>query len=455
MRHVFSILAAVLLFGGAVVYQAPTAQEAVVSPEVLEVLGANPELRLYEVITGTTLWDLAGGMYGQGVNWPYIYGWNVRAGLMPVGAFKPQPGERPYHVAVKPGDLLVLASDVAAGVPEIVRPYTVATVAPVAPVSPSGAEEASTGLNWWMWIAIVALISLVYAVLKSQESEKKIAELREQVKGLFKQRADDLTRYEHNLAENKALYDRRLAELTADYELRLEEQRDIDLAARRSNMPPLPDGVRDDLMAGPPVRYEGVTEGNRGDVFQETAREMYTQLHPGASTDGLVFKTKNERRVLVSSRPGETFEVTFGDNGPREVTLVREPGWICDVEILRNGELIQELKDVCVLGFCANRIWRRMWIVGALVEPFEYAAVHSVPDWEAVRVAEQARRQQLILSAGSDGRIVAFIGDDPVLETPCIALETTDAIAFEDGVITVGERTRLASAPTAEPLIIS
>jgi len=434
--------------------QEPAAQEAVVSPEVLEVLGANPDLRLYEAITGTNLWDLASEMYGQGVNWPYIYGWNVRAGLMLVGAFESQPGAQPYYVAIQPGDLLVLAADLAAGVPEIVRPYTAATVAPAVPVSPSGAEEASSPSwlnNPWMWLTLLALVAIIFFLLDRQESKKKVTELRKQVKGLFKQCADDLTRYEHNLAENKALYDRRLAELTADYELRLTEQRDIDLAARRSNMPPLPDGVRDDLMVGPPVRYEGVTEGNRGDVFQETAREMYTQLHPGASTDGLVFRTKNERRVLVSSRPGETFEVTFGDNGPREVTLVREPGWICDVEILRNGELIQELKDVCVLGFCANRIWRRMWIVGALVEPFEYAAIHSAPDWEQVETERAARR---VTVRSADGKVVASIGNNPIVEADFVILDTVEEATNVDGDITIGERMRLrpgVTVPVAQP----
>jgi len=196
------------------------------------------------------------------------------------------------------------------------------------------------------------------------------------------------------------------------------------------------------------VHFEGVTEGNRGEVFQETAREMYTQLHPGASTDGLVFRTKNERRVLVSSRPGETFEVTFGDNEPREVTLVREPGWICDVEIFRNGELIQELKDVCVLGFCANRIWRRMWIVGALVEPFSYPAVHSMPDWQQVE-AHQAARRVTVRPLGD--KVVASIGDEQIVEGDFIVLDTADDIVPEDGAVVIGARTRLIAGST-EPV---
>jgi hypothetical protein len=416
------LVPAPLLFGGAVFQRlAPTQVE--LPPQVTEILAANPDLGLYEIVVGINTWDLSREMYDKGVDWPLIYGWNVQAGLMKVSDFESRPGNQPYHIGLRPGQKLILATSLANGIPDIVRPYAATAIVPVVSASPAVAE--ATGTNWWLWwLLFVALVMAVILFADNRRLRDTITYLRTRL---------DAT-------------DREFSDLMERHRRELEEQRAIDFAARRSNMPPLPDGVEDGVMTGPPMHFEGVTEENRNRVFNDAVRFEYQRLHQGAQTDGLVFTRTNVRHVLVSSRPGQTFQVSFGDGESREVTLVREPGWIFDATISRNGEIIQELENICVLGFCANVFeYRRSWIVGAHVEPYEYAAVHTNPNWEQVE-ADRAARRVTVRPLGD--KVVASIGENPIVEGDFIVLDTAEEATNVDGDIAIGERMRLRSGVT-------
>jgi hypothetical protein len=302
-----------------------------------------------------------------------------------------------------------------------------ASTEPATPVAMSALQApnvADSGTNWWFWLLLVATAGIIYLIVDNRRLRELVAQLQEQVQNL----------------------NRRLAEERQRFEDRLEEQRQIDFAARRANMAPLPDGVEDGVMAGPPVHFEGVTEENRNRVFDDAMISGYQRLHPGAQMGGLVFTRTNVRHVLVSSRPGQTFQVSFGDGESRPVTLGREPGGVFDATITRNGEVIQELEGICVLGFCANAFeYRRSWIVGAHVEPYEYAAVHTNPNWEQVE-ADRAARRVTVRPLGD--KVVASIGENPIVEGDFIVLDTAEEATNVDGDIAIGERMRLRPGVT-------
>lgn len=411
------LFAAVAVSAGVVLCysEAPAATQAAerqLPPQVTEVLRDNPNLGLYKTITGDNFWNLSREMYGRGVMWPYVYGWNVQASLVPVGSFEPRSGDQPYHVEFQAGDLLVLANDVAAGIPDIVQPYTgelpsAASVAAMRAEIDSlraalAATEAS-GLPRWAWLALAIAAGVIVWLSINRGRLKRNNTLlvadRDAANREFKAVTERDTRQQ--------------AALRAQYQNQLAEQRQIDFAARRAMMPPLPEGADDAVLAGPPVRFEGITPENRERELTAAATEAYTRLHPGADVNGVTVERRNERRVLVSSRPGETVEVSFGDGEPREVTLVREPGWILDAILRRNGGVVQELKDICVLGFCANRIcYTLTWIENCLVEPYEAAQVHTIPDRGTIEAEEKTteRTGNVVIHGEGDAPVIVESG---------------------------------------------
>ncbi|MCP6720410.1 MAG: hypothetical protein KJI72_03805 [Patescibacteria group bacterium] len=335
----------------------------------------------------------------------------------------------------------LVPADLADEEPELAT-TPVVTPPPPTEVEVNEAVSVSEGSspNWWMLLFFAAAVIVFWLFYNRRFLKKDVAGLVEQRNNANRVLGE--TRREHTQA---------FRELNESYDRQLDEQRQIDFEVRRSTAAPLPDGVEDAMLAGPPMRPEGMTEWNRDEVLEEAARAAYGRLHPGEETDGLIFERQNVRRVLISSRPGETFQMTFGDDELREVTLVREPGWIFNAVIRRGDEVIQELEGICVVGFCANTFeYRRSWIVGALVEPYEYLAVHSAPDWEAVE-AERVSRQVTLHSVGD--QVVATIGGEPVAEADFFVIETEDEVEPGEDGLAIGSRMRLVpkTGDEAEP----
>ncbi|MFH0712685.1 MAG: hypothetical protein V2A55_02430 [Candidatus Jorgensenbacteria bacterium] len=422
------LIPAPLIFGGAALRQyeaVPPTQQVVVTTEE------------FVVVKGSTLWDLAYEKCGDALRWEEIYGFNPY--LEEQGRLSVRNGRQ--IVLVFPGEHLAIPTVGCQGASSVVVPASEAPV-PVAAGSVAGAEEASSLGPWWVWaLLVIALVAVVCFFADNRRFRRVVARLEETIKSL----RSELRNMDELLDNERVSHERRLA-----------EQRRADFVIMRGHMPPLPDGVEDGVMAGPPSQFEGVTEANREEILDDAAQAAYQRLHQGADMFDLTFERQNERRVLISSRPGRTFEVTYGDDTRREVVLVREPGWILDVVVRRGDEIVDEFKGVCVLGFCANVIqYRRNWIEGALIEPFEYAAIHSAPDWEAVEQAERARRQasRRVTVRAVGNRVIGFLDDEPVIEGDYVVIETKAPVEPGANFLGFSGRATLAGVdePVAEP----
>ncbi len=414
-RRFYLIPVVAFLFGSAFLLQEPPSTQA-------QSFAATEQ---FVVVRGSTLWDLASEKCGDALRWREIY--DLNSYLEMNNRLSHDNRGRPI-VRVYPGEQLIIPT---AGCEQA---SAIVTLAETDVGSPPQTITV-TAVPWWAWVLlIIALAAIAYLLYDRRLLKRAIATLNDQLLELGK----------HHAGFIASLHDRHERELA-------EQRRDLDFRARRMMMPPLPEGVDDAVFAGPPIRFEGITPENRERELTMAAVEAYTRLHHGAYVVDITVERRNERRVLVSSRPGETVEVTFGKKEGRSevrpVTLVREPGWILDAIFRRNGEVVQELTNICVLGFCANRIcYTTAWLENCLVEPYESAAVHSVPDWGTVR-AEQASRRLILRSVGG-GRVIAVLGVDAIIEADRIVLETEGELKPDGDGLVVGGPMRLTPGET-------
>lgn len=248
-----------------------------------------------------------------------------------------------------------------------------------------------------------------------------------------------LTRENTGLQTRRGELDKQLIEEQRQYEQQLAEERmRLFTAFRRREAPQYPEG-EDPILAGSPVRFEGITPENRDRVMRDAVRAEYTRRHPGVNTTGLTFGVSNVEDGYVSTIPGESVELTFGDGTPRPVrNLIREPGIRFNGRVLRNDEEVQVFEGIIALGPCGNPFrFGGRWLENVLFEPRESGIQpHTQPDWE--RIA--ARRPDRHVTLHSvDGQVVATVEGEPVLTADFFELQADGkGVRLEDGEVLVG-----------------
>jgi hypothetical protein len=135
-----------------------------------EILTASSDTHsVYDVQKGTTLWNLAKELYGDGNHWSEIYRLNVQAGFLSKKDYSYNAEKDWPMVMLRPGQRILLKNPVRGN--NIVKPEKVSSAGPAIYHMSTPRQEKSTIIvfvekNWlWMFLAALALL-VVWGIMR-------------------------------------------------------------------------------------------------------------------------------------------------------------------------------------------------------------------------------------------------------------------------------------------------
>lgn len=124
----------------------------------------NPQAT-YQVVKGTTLWDLAHEMYGRGSEWGRLFDNNVEAGYLMPNRLHYAADGTPI-VILRIGQKLILDRSAANQAVELVEQM------PMPAPATAGIQTINATTPWWLWALLgLAVLTMIYSIMRRKLSD--------------------------------------------------------------------------------------------------------------------------------------------------------------------------------------------------------------------------------------------------------------------------------------------
>lgn len=160
MRFARWLVLSLMILAVASATQAPALQPA----QTFNKVAVDTSMATYRVVRGTTLWDLAYHMYGNGGKWGTLFDQNVEAGILDSSRLSFDRAGNPT-VILTIGTELRLKRNAAANASLLVEAVAETTAAPTDTVDQASVETVASSFNWWPWVLGAILIMAVMMIL--------------------------------------------------------------------------------------------------------------------------------------------------------------------------------------------------------------------------------------------------------------------------------------------------